>query len=64
MMFWGMLLSAILGFIIGLLCKTIIDSKTINYMRKQLNLAKSENIEVIEIKDTRSANSVDYFKPF
>ena len=64
MIFWGMLLSAVLGFIIGMLCKTIIDSKNMNYMRKQLNLAKSENIEVIEIKDTRSANSVDYFEPF
>lgn len=64
MMFFGMLLSAVLGFIIGMLCKTIIDSKTMNYMRKQLNLAKSENVEVIEIKDTRSVNSVDYFEPF
>ena len=67
MIFLGMLLSAVLGFIIGMLCKTIIDTKTINYMRKQLNEAKEESkVEVIEIKDKRTTvtNPVNYFEPF
>lgn len=65
MMFWGMLLSAVLGFIIGMLCKTIIDTKTLHYMRKQLNEAKTDKVvEVIEIKDKRSAKQVNYFEPF
>lgn len=65
MMFWGMLLSAVLGFIIGMLCKTIIDTKTLHYMRKQLNEAETNKVvEVIEIKDKRSAKQVNYFEPF
>lgn len=64
MIFWGMLLSAVLGFIIGMLCKTIIDTKTLHYMRKQLNKAETNKVEVIEIKDKRSAKQVNYFEPF
>ena len=65
MIFWGMLLSAVLGFIIGMLCKTIIDTKTLHYMRKQLNEAETDKVvEVIEIKDKRSAKQVNYFEPF
>ena len=62
--FLGMLLSAIIGFLIGVICKTIIDSRVLHNMRKQLKEAEDANVEVIEIKDERSSKKVNYFEPF
>lgn len=64
MVFLAMLLSAVIGFLFGMACKTIIDFKTLNNMRKELNTAKADKVKVIEIKDESSAEQIDYLKPF
>lgn len=78
MEFFGMLFSGAIGFLIGMICKTIIDFKVLRNMRRQLLAMEADNvgvvdvdtdnidtnIEVIEIRDNRSVNTADYFKPF
>jgi len=72
MMFLGMLFSAGLGFVIGMMCKTIIDSKAISDMQEQLDTAETNDVQVIEIKDERlvkhedekSVKQINYFDPF
>ena len=78
MEFFGMLFSGAIGFLIGMICKTIIDFKVLCNMRRQLLAMEADNagaadvdtdnidtnIEVIEIRDNRSVNTADYFKPF
>ena len=72
MMFLAMFFSAGLGFVIGMMCKTIIDSKAMEYVRSRLDAVETDNVQVIEIKDERlvkhedekPAKQINYFDPF